>query len=176
MFDSILRAISRSQSESNINNQVKLYNDTLPTLVNSEIEEVVNNISTFEEAFPNYDPNETIFPVRVVKYIYEYFSNVGSNTIREVESTSLSEEITKNSLNSVYSSSDRPLGVLGDYTLNESLTYLLSFHYTISVFDYDINIYPIKLIFAGLLYKTVIESVRYISNNNNFNQNKKNDF
>ena len=184
MFDSILRAISRSQSESNINNQVKLYNDTLPTLVNSEIEEVVNNISTFEEAFPNYDPNIPIIPVKILNYfnniLKDSVSDILSSSILKIKDSGVLDILLKNSLqsNSLLNVQDKvpshivkaiedsntiinqgqPLGEIGDITINQLVNQIISGDLSTLFTTTNLLVGSAQIITVGLVYKLVVNS------------------
>lgn len=112
----------------------------------------LEDISTsFEESFPNYDPNEPLFPVKIVKNVYGYFKELNSEIKSEI-----GNKVIK--ILEVYQgmSDYKPLGRFGDYTINESIMYAANFNYEFIVNNMKVAINPLKIISAGLIYKTVV--------------------
>nr|YP_010990978.1 hypothetical protein UYP79_mgp009 [Pappia fissilis]WOX61251.1 hypothetical protein [Pappia fissilis] len=142
----------------------------------------LDNTSTpFAEAFPNYNPDDGIYVFKLFKHVVDFFKNVGQSEEAKIVSTPLDSNITKNLTNSdtiieneentlgmtsiilntlksikeAYEA-NKPLSDFGDVTLNETINFLSTFDYNFIIQNYDITIYPLKVVPALLIYKTLV--------------------
>jgi len=153
-----------------------------PSLV-SNLEKMCNELdhttTSFSEAFPKYDPNTEIFVFRAFKVAFKFFKDLSSEQRELIGSKHISAEVSNNLLTrdtiidkvpeniasnvldcynalGVY----KPLGTLGDYTLNEVVmaAYNLNPEILMHLNDVNVSVLPLKIISAGLLYKTIVNS------------------
>lgn len=187
---SMYRAVAELfQRENNLENnnqvivhpQANLLQDHNNDLINRKIElssnlertvkELNPEISSFEESFPDFNPQEDILPVSLIKYLSRKFHNLGNTTLDEVKisdkvnnnldsSDTIIENVTgevSNSISKVFSSQSplRPLGEAGETTLNQIIVNLHNYKYQISGI---VDIYPTKIISAGFIYTSIVNS------------------
>ncbi len=90
--------------EINLNREMIVFNRELLQEEKDRLEQFCNNLdntsTSFAESFPNYDPNDGIFFIKIFSNVVDWFKNtkVGKAEIEKIKSTPLNENIEKNIL------------------------------------------------------------------------------
>lgn len=160
-------------SQVTTNNQILISEQPVSDSTISNLEKVCKELdptpTSFSESLPNYDSNEDIILIKAVKGVFRFFIDLSTE---QRDAKQINEEIENNlltkdnviekipeELNSeivkVYSnlSEYKPLGQLGEYTLNETIIALSSFNteFISNIGNLEITNAPLKWISAGLL-------------------------
>ena len=163
------------------NNALVLHQEPIPSSMESNLEkackDVNNTTSSFNEDFPNYDQNDDLFPFKMVKYAFKYFQQLSSDKTDSISQTILNPEITNNLktkdtiidkipnnlsteiLNNYQNIGDyKPFGFLAKYSINDIVSAIkgINSEALIDLYNMNLEIQPLKLISAGILYKTVV--------------------
>nr|UDY67751.1 hypothetical protein [Ganoderma lingzhi]UDY67787.1 hypothetical protein [Ganoderma lingzhi]UOL49793.1 hypothetical protein [Ganoderma lingzhi]UOL49829.1 hypothetical protein [Ganoderma lingzhi]UOL49869.1 hypothetical protein [Ganoderma lingzhi] len=148
-------------------------------------------INSFTDDFPRYNPNEEIFPKRVVKTLFYNIMQLPSNYLKGVMKEFVNNEIKEKLISSdiiikdkipgtlmeqiidvFQTSSERPFGLLGEMTFNQTYTLLQNFNLGTILNNHEVVLHPGYLISAALVYKltvnTFAKSVYPISTINTF--------
>lgn len=147
--------------------------------------------TSFEEAFPRYNPNEVIYPKRVIISIFNHIMQLPSNYLKGVMKEFVNNEIKEKLISSdtiiqdsipgtlidqivgVFQLSvERPFGLLGEITLNQTYALFQNFNISTVLNNHEVVLHPGYLISAALVYKitvnTFAKSVYPISTINTF--------
>lgn len=90
--------------EINPNREIVVFDRELLQEQKDRLEQVCNNLdntsTSFAESFPNYDPNDGIYFIKLFSNVVDWFKNtkVGKAEIEKIKSTPLNENIEKNIL------------------------------------------------------------------------------
>lgn len=160
-------------SQVTTNNQILISEQPVSDSTISNLEKVCKELdptpTSFSESLPNYDSNEDIILIKAVKGVFRFFIDLSTE---QRDAKQINEEIENNLLTKdnviekipeelhseivkVYSnlSEYKPLGQLGEYTLNETIIALSSFNteFISNIGNLEITNAPLKWISAGLL-------------------------
>ena len=134
-------------------------------------------INSFTADFPRYNPNEELFPKRVVKTLFNHIMQLPSNYFKSVMKEFVNNEIKEKLISSdiiindripgtlieqiidvFKTSSGRPFGLLGEMTFNQTYALIQNFNLSTILNNHEVVLHPGYLISAALVYKLTVNT------------------